>query len=883
MPSVDSNFRTDIDNLKWLLALLDNYGMYTEDISAISTIGYNVHTLNDMNENVAYVANQAKKETFVSTANYIDSLYKHAREVEIEPRFSIPAQIDLVITILENVFIEKSTATSLNVRTYTISKDSFISIGNFIYSFDYDVEIKLEFGVGNDRYVTAKYKPGIMINPLFSRPNFNIKVVRRVDEENEWAYDIYFEALKQYHREITSVEFGDRDYGMYPIQTKQADSEIAAINVFHINTGSANSNSITELKKKMYFEKSRTSEDSIFIRYDRFNRFTLIHKSQEGGFRPKINDKLYTILYVTQGEAGNFQFSRLVGEYIKFNGKIDLQLRPMITLINGTSSGGESYDNNKEILRKNIITKRSTRNAISTENDLLLLLNDLQVPNDYYVIKNRNDIIKVFNIFTTLKFINKGVRYTVPTNSLTLDWNYRDENTGIELGDNFFQMIPDKCTSKEVGYAELLTDTEFEKLTEADLRYEIPFIVTFNRNKNMVRLYSDYTNKIYKTNTILDNDKVPFSYICKWVNFTKNSKEDPLSVKLQLRTNISGRMQNEPFFRITDTNTGEFEESGFLDVYFILSFSDGTELIRHKMEMKKYVILEGEVTDDYYEYEVNIVDGGKNNLLIKDDKLRMNKPGSPGEYVFIPISDLKGSVECYSFSKRSEGSKLLDIEKTKINTFTFDCELLRNESKNFKVQHSVLDNDSIRIFFVPLVGYDFYKDHKEIYRKSIETKDFLNSYLGQFEGEFSYSLKYSNTYGLSELYSIGFNSEDLLDNVILSMKFIIRFKVGSNLTKKEVNLAIAKYIEAINFLNGETLHISRLYDFLLEVYPNDIELIQFDSINNLKSDKQYIKVIQNRINNKTIMEELTLPIKYDSLSGTFYYDIKWTVLKQEEM
>ena len=30
------------------------------------------------------------------------------------------------------------------------------------------------------------------------------------------------------------------------------------------------------------------------------------------------------------------------------------------------------------------------------------------------------------------------------------------------------------------------------------------------------------------------------------------------------------------------------------------------------------------------------------------------------------------------------------------------------------------------------------------------------------------------------------------------------------------------------------------------------------------------------------MEQLTLPIKFDELSGTFYYDIKWTVLKNDK-
>ena len=82
-------------------------------------------------------------------------------------------------------------------------------------------------------------------------------------------------------------------------------------------------------------------------------------------------------------------------------------------------------------------------------------------------------------------------------------------------------MIPDKCTSKEVGYAQLLTDTEFEKLTEVDLRYEIPFIVTFNRNKNMVRLYSPQ-NCTYKCLYYIQTNPYPcFHYNFVLAKFLK--------------------------------------------------------------------------------------------------------------------------------------------------------------------------------------------------------------------------------------------------------------------------------------------------------------------------------------------------------------------------
>ena len=42
-------------------------------------------------------------------------------------------------------------------------------------------------------------------------------------------------------------------------------------------------------------------------------------------------------------------------------------------------------------------------------------------------------------------------------------------------------------------------------------------------------------------------------------------------------------------------------------------------------------------------------------------------------------------------------------------------------------------------------------------------KDFLNDYLAQFQGEFTYSLKFANTYGMSDLYDIGIKSNTKID------------------------------------------------------------------------------------------------------------------------
>lgn len=874
----DTNFRSESDNLKWLLALLNNYGMYSDDISAISNIGFNTHVLNDMNENTAYVADQAKKESFVITANYMDSIYKHAREVGVEPTFARCASMTFVLTISEENFLNNAVQTSANVRKYIISKSSFISVGNFIYSLDYDIEIKMEYGVGDDKYLTARYVVGTIKNPISELRNNNIKVVREISADGSWVYSLFL-VLKQYQREITEQEFGDRDYAMFPVSTKTELSQIAGIQVFHVPSSIESGNIPVELDKKMYFEKSRTSVDSVFLRYDSAKSFTVVHKSQEGGFRPQENDKIRVILYVTEGEDGNFQFSSLSGDNIIFHSNNDNVLRPLITLLNGQSSGGVSYDNGKEMIRKNTITRRGARNCIITENDLLLLLNDLKIDNDYYVIKNRNDILKIFNIFTALNFVNNNITYTIPTNTLNVDWNYRNETYAIDNGDNLWQLKTRYATCDKPHEGVLCDEEHIKSLEELKLRYSIPYIVTFNRSKNIVRFYSDYCDNEYITDSQLDNMRMPYSYICNWIRFNKEKEGEALDVEFQIRTNLAGTIPNEKFFRIVNEDTLEIESTGYMQIYLILTDMDDNELYRTECELRGYTIDQDNTDDDYYTYGCTIIDAGVDNIRIKDDKVRVNNPANRSEYLWIPIDKLKGRLEVYTPTERSENSKVLDIKRGKINTFSFECDLFRNESVNFKIQHQVLDNDTIRMYFFPLVGYDFFKEHYHLFRSSIEDKDFLNDYLAQFQGEFTYSLKFANTYGMSDLYDIGIKSNTKIDNVVLTMKFLIELMDGSSLTENELNLAIARYISSIDFYNGDTFHISRLYDFLYSLFPNDLSLIQFESINNLKSDKQFIKVDSKNINNKTVIEKLSLPIKYDKLSKTWSYDIKWTYIK----
>ena len=253
--------KTDIEYMTWLTAILNLYGMYTDDINAISTVGFLTHALVDTNDAVIYKANQAIKESHVITAQKLDSLYKHAREVEIEPTFSIPAAMDMVLVISERNF-EIEAMGNDQIKYYIINKSNIITVGNFVYSFDYDIEIRLEKGQNGEKYLTARYMTdGVNKNPISNLINPTIRAIRE-KKDNTYEYHL-FVRLQQYSRELYEAEFGNRDFAVFNVGTKRATDEIACIDVFREHSSLNTSSEPIRLEKKMRGAKMKISEAQI--------------------------------------------------------------------------------------------------------------------------------------------------------------------------------------------------------------------------------------------------------------------------------------------------------------------------------------------------------------------------------------------------------------------------------------------------------------------------------------------------------------------------------------------------------------------------------------------------------------------------------------------
>jgi len=219
----DTTLRTDVEQIRYLFALMNEYDLYQKDISALSTVGFLTHANVEMNDGVILRSNQAIRESHVVTARKMTSLYKHARNVNIFPTYAIPASMNFILLVEENDFLSNATKKG-DVYTFTVSIDNFITVGSYIYSFDYPIELRLEEGVGEERYLTARYVMGGEINPISDLTNPTIKTVRQKDKKG-YIYQIYVK-LKQYHREYYPKTITNRDNEYARIETGLVDAKL---------------------------------------------------------------------------------------------------------------------------------------------------------------------------------------------------------------------------------------------------------------------------------------------------------------------------------------------------------------------------------------------------------------------------------------------------------------------------------------------------------------------------------------------------------------------------------------------------------------------------------------------------------------------------------
>ena len=877
------------------------YGMEQTDLGAFKTNGFLHFVLSEQYASFLYRSNMAIQENHVITARRLSSMYKHAASHDIYPVYSIPATIDLLLIFDENKYYLKADRVG-NAFRYVISKEHWITVGNFRYSFDYDIEIKYQYLKDKDPNITVNYiipDSDDERNPMSDITHPYIKYTRIKDSKTGRYNTMIYLTLKQYYKKRIVKSFENREYDSFYAEAPNLSDEICNLEFFWESTSTSSTQKLTKLEQRMYFEPSRSGEAGIFLKYTDTNRaFELIHKASIMGYTPLVGDQLYIDLYLTRGKAGNFTRAKIKDTDIQFkinndydNGlvfnvmlapSVDEEGRGVSTIT--ASVGGMSFDETVESLRKQVIVKRSTRDSIMIENDLLMKLNERSTINEYSIVKFRNDCYeRLFNIFTIIRFQQDNDFFTIPTNTLNVIWNITDNAIETKSGQYLIKTRMVSSSEHSKGIFEDVSDPNFGdpgSPTEGKIPYILPFTILFDKNKDMVRVYDAFVDEFRRPDNTYRYDEIPYNYIINKINFKKEDRLNDYKMIFEVRTTLSGKKPLE-LIHSYDPITGDIIDEGFLDIQFEIYDQEDNFFIKKKAVMVAYNdgsdTPEDQVADDYYTYE--ILFHKANELIIADDSLEiLDDDDTINPRVFIPMDLMKGRITINA-PTTLVGDVLVNDRKD-VEVYEFNFRIMNNRSADHKIQPYILNENEVQLYNIPLVGYKFYNAHKERYRSAIMNEyAFLRSILMNYQGEFSYSIKYANTYGYSKSYVLtNFNGATRnLNNVMLDMSFLIQFASGFDVSLDTLNSMIYDYVNAKDFVKLDSFHISDLTEGIKNAYHGNIPIFQFGGMNNIDASYELIQMNIKEITNDIVIEKLNIPFTYDEVTKKFSHSVRWTL------
>ena len=874
------------------------YGMEINDLSAFKTNGFLHFVLSEQYASFLYRSNVAITENHVITARRLSSMYKHAASHDIYPTYSIPASIDLALVFDENKFYLQADRVG-NTFRYVINKEHWITIGNFRFSFDYDIEIKYQYLKDKDPNITINYiipDDNSEKNPMSSITHPYIKYTRIKDTQTGRYNVMMYLNLKQYYKKRIVKSFANREYDSFYAEVPVIGDQICNLEVFWESTSTENTNpKLTKLEQRMYFEPSRTGEAAIYLKYtDTNTAFELIHKASVMGFTPIVGDGLYIDMYLTRGAAGNFTRSKIQDTDIQFriNNDYDKGLLFNVMLAppvdeegKGVSTitasvGGQSFDETVESLRKQIIVKRSTRDSIMVENDLLMKLNEFNKINEYSIVKFRNDCYeRMFNIFTIIRFQQDNDFFTIPTNTLNVEWDLSTNATQTKPNQFLIKTRTVSSSEHSKGIFEDVSAPDFGEVgqpSEGKIPYMFPFTILYDRSKDMIRVYDSFMDEFRRPTNTYRYDEIPYNYIINKINFKKEDRLTEYKMIFELRTTLTGK---KPLEKIHSFNPdGTVKDEGFLNITFEIFDQDDNFFVSKKAVMAAYNdgsnTPADQVPDDYYTYEILFHEA--DDLIIADDSLEI--VDDLGNKLFIPMDLMKGKITINA--PTTLVGDVLQDDRQDVEVYEFDFRIMNNRSADHKIQPVILNENEIRLYNIPLVGYNFYKDHKERYRKAIRSEyDFLAALLMSYQGEFSYSIKYANTYGYSRSYVLtNFNGTTRnLNNVMLDMAFLITFASGFEISLDILNSMIYDYVNAKDFAKLESFHISDITEGIKNNYHGNIPIFQFGGMNGIDASYELIQMNIKEIANDVVIEKLNIPFTYDPITKKFSHSVRWTI------
>ena len=388
-------------------------------LRSVGTIGFTTEQISNISEDAFNTASVLFRETFPNRAQIPESIYSHAAIFQLSNVFSKAASCNFLLVMEEESIVtnmQDSYDKDTGIYYFYIDKNTLIYVENIPFTLDYDIEmriVKRTSEIGDEYIYSASYITREYNNSISVIKDPYIKI-RRSDDGF-----IALEVMCHQCTRVTSFETILTNGTInYPIIDIPFEGKIAGFDILYKKP--SETVYTTQMQTLPVYSQPLSTPFCYYQLIDE-NTLRITFNSRDDYFTPEYDSELQVILYITNGESGNFDVYTgtnisitATDEKYPYATSYLTAAKPM------TSSSGGADQLSLTALQSLTVEGYRTANALTTENDLSEYFSNYKYRygnSDVMFIKKRDDIFE--RIFSGFLVMRNG-DYIFKTNTLNL-------------------------------------------------------------------------------------------------------------------------------------------------------------------------------------------------------------------------------------------------------------------------------------------------------------------------------------------------------------------------------------------------------------------------------------------------------------------------------
>lgn len=805
----------------------------------VGIFGYLADVESSTSEDISNIISIYAKEIFPNLAEIPESIYSYAGAYNVTDLLATPASARFVLFISENDIIKNGIKNG-QYYEYYLDSGTTIIVEDYSFVLDYDIKITYRYHRGELVFSAMYHKEFTNSIANTNDPYIRIKRIT-YNAENFIGLMIHANRVNVSEELIPLIS---NDKINAPKATFRFEDSLCNFEVLY---KAPDSETYIQLEKRFY--RAEPSKNPFcFFRYKDVDKIEISFTSRDGYFQPKFNGELLIKKYTGNGSKDNFPL--YTGDAIfvqpRYHKYIYNQNLIMLALIQTACTGGCDAPTLDEI-RELYLIKMRTVDSYTTENDLQIYFNEVRkkLGNEVKFIKKRDDVAyRLFSAFSLMKDKNGDIYHTNTVNLITRPEEMIEYDTAFILKPG---TVYDYSGRSRIDCRLKPDLTIYDKAeTKEQFYYTCPYLIYLHKEQESISYFYNSINETILLDYSYSNTNCVVQFIANMITVYRNSIQGEMEYKIKLNLSVSTTQHNP----IIDPETDQ--DLGTLKVKMILPNSFGNDVCAIDFKILNYNQLQR-----YYELEATIKTNDRitinNEMEILDTYLV-----DSGEYgtATVPINTGFKLMIFYKPENENETAprKVMDLPD-------LDGHLLTNVYTNEKGRTLDLmlsvkscrsnltyiprgENDyEIIISHLPSISTTICHDEERLQYLVDSLKSqhlMIESLMTKVTNSFSVDMKFYNTYGRSNHFTVG-EDEKLLDRVNCRIKFKVSPAVGCDEGRLVTNIRslIKNFIESINETGYNSFYVSNCIT-LLEESLDDIMYLKFISINEYDSMAQVI-------------------------------------------